>query len=480
MPNYFNIINYNKFLLKNKLGECLLDSQLDKKIVLIVTTLGAFITPFMASAVNVALPSISKEFMVSSVILNWIALSFSLATALFILPFGRLADIVGRKRLLIWGMSVFSLASALCGISFNSAMLIIARALQGVSAATISVTVVSILTSVYSPGERGKVLGLNVTATYTGLSMGPFLGGFLTKYMGWRSLFLIVVPIGAIIVILLFKLKGEWAEAKGEKFDYMGSVIYAAALFGIIGGLSFIHSSLGLVLIVIGAISIIIFGILESKIKEPILDMTLMKGSKVLTMSSLAALINYSATFAISYLLSLYLQYIKGFDSAQAGIILIAQPVVMALFSPIAGKLSDKIEPQKVASIGMALTTVGLGLFTLLSNDTSIIYIISGLLVLGFGFALFSSPNTNAVMSSVEKKYYGVASGILGAARNVGQSLSMGIASFTLTFYMGDAQFATGNNSNFITAVKVTFAILTLLCFMGIFASIARGKINRK
>lgn len=457
-----------------------MDSQLNKKIVLIVTTLGAFITPFMASAVNVALPSISKEFMLSPVILNWIALSFSLATALFILPFGRLADIIGRKRLLIWGMSAFSIASSLCGISFNPAMLIIARALQGVSAATISVTVVSILTSVYSPGERGRVLGLNVTATYTGLSMGPFLGGFLTKYMGWRSLFLIVVPIGVIIVILLFKLKGEWAEAKDEKFDYVGSVIYAVTLLGIIGGLSLIHSPLGLVLIVIGAISIVIFGILESKIKEPILDMALIRGSKVLTMSSLAALINYSATFAISYLLSLYLQYIKGFDSAQAGVILIAQPVVMALFSPIAGRLSDKIEPQKVASIGMALTTVGLGFFTLLSKDTSIIYIISGLMILGFGFALFSSPNTNAVMSSVEKKYYGVASGILGAARNVGQSLSMGIASFTLAFYMGNEQFTTGNNPNFIIAVKVTFAILTLLCFMGIFASIARGKVNRK
>jgi MFS family permease len=188
-----------------------------------------------------------------------------------------LADILGRKKLLLLGMIVFTLASALCGLSINAYMQIGCRVLQGISGATISVTVVSILTSAYSPGERGKVLGLNVAMTYTGLSSGPFIGGILADYLGWRSIFFASGLIGAIVAVLLLNLKQDCAEAKGEKFDYLGSLIYGIALFGI-----------------------------------------------VLTFSSLAALINYSATSAISYLLSLYLQYIKGFSPTQAGFILIA------------------------------------------------------------------------------------------------------------------------------------------------------------
>lgn len=452
-----------------------MDNQLNKKVVLFVTTLGAFIVPFMTSAVNVALPSVSREFAASSVVLNWIALSFSLATAIFILPFGRLADILGRKKLLLLGMSVFTLASVLCGVSMNSPMLITARVLQGISGATISVTVVSILTSVYSPGERGRALGLNVAMTYTGLSSGPFLGGILTKYIGWRSIFFASAIIGAAVVILLFNLKQEWAEAKGERFDRVGSVIYGIALFGIVGGFSLIRSFEGPLLMVLGLVSIVIFGIFESRAKQPILNMNLLKGNRILTFSSLAALINYSATSAISFLLSLYLQYIKGFDPTQAGLILVAQPIVMALFSPVAGRLSDKIEAQKVASIGMAITSAGLAFFIFLNENTGTAYIAAGLLVLGFGFALFSSPNTNAVMSSVEKRYYGITSGILGAARTIGQTLSMGITSLVLAIYMGNAQISS-SHPGFLAAVRVTFIILTVLCIAGIFASIARGK----
>ncbi|MBC8390751.1 MAG: MFS transporter, partial [Actinobacteria bacterium] len=167
----------------------LLEDKLNKKIILFVTTLGAFITPFMVSSINIALPFIGREFSMNTVLLNWVVLSYILALAVFIFPFGRIADIFGRKKLLIYGMAVFTLTSILCGLSFNAVILIASRVLQGISGASISVTVISILTSVYLPGERGKILGLNVAATYAGLSAGPFLGGFLVKYLGWRSIF---------------------------------------------------------------------------------------------------------------------------------------------------------------------------------------------------------------------------------------------------------------------------------------------------
>ena len=453
--------------------------KLNKKVVLFIATLGAFIVPFMVSSINIALPSIGREFAMNTVLLNWVVLSYMLSVAVFILPFGRVADIFGSKRLLLYGMSVYTVASILCGISFNAGMLIASRVLQGISGAMISVTIVSMLSSVYSQGERGRALGINVAATYIGLSSGPFLGGFLTKYLGWRSTFFLVVPIGITIIIILLRLSQDWAEAKGEEFDYKGSVIYGVGLLGVIYGLSLIRSFWGILLIFMGFILMLIFGVYENRVKNPILNMTLIKNNKILTFSSLAALINYSATFVISYLLSLYLQYIKGFDPQQAGLILIAQPLVQALFSPLAGRLSDRIEPQIVASLGMAVTSAGLAFFIFLTENTSIQYLIVALSVVGFGFALFSSPNTNAIMGSVAKKYYGIASGIIGSARSVGQAFSMGITSVVMVFYMGNIQISRSNHPNFLISIKVTFIILTILCFFGIFTSIARGKINK-
>lgn len=448
------------------------------KLILVTTSLGAFIVPFMTSAVNIALPSVSKEFAMNSVMLNWVALVFTLSIAIFILPFGRLADILGRKKLLMLGMTTFALSSVISGLSFKPMMLVSARSLQGISGAAISVTVLSILTSAFPSGSRGKALGLNVAMTYTGLSIGPYLGGLLVKYFGWRSIFFFTALIAMIVAISLFGLKQEWAEARGERFDFIGSVIYGISLLGIISGFSFIRSYWGLILILIGLAAIIAFRFYENKINHPILNMALFKSNRVLTFSSLAALINYSATFALSYLLSLYLQYNIGFDPTKAGLILIAQPVVMTLLSPLAGILSDRIEPQRVASIGMAITTLGLSFFIFLNESTGIPYIIAALMILGFGFALFSSPNTNAIMSSVEKKYYGMTSGILGAARTVGQTLSMGIASLILAVFIGNAQISIENEADLLIAVRVTFTILTVLCFAGIFASVARGKMR--
>ena len=453
-----------------------MEDKSNKKIVLLITTLGAFIVPFMVSSINVALPSISKEFVMNTVLLNWVVLSFMLSIAVFILPFGRVADIFGRKKLLLYGISGYTVASILCGISFDTGMLIASRVLQGISGAIISVTIISMLSSVYFQGERGRALGINVAATYIGLSSGPFLGGFLTKYLGWRSIFFLVVPVGIIIIIILLNLKQDWAEAKGEDFDYKGSIIYGVSLFAVIYGFSLIRSFWGITLILIGFILMIIFGFYENRVKNPILNMTLIKNNKILIFSSLAALINYSATFVVGYLLSLYLQYIKGFDPQQAGLILIAQPLIQALFSPLAGRLSDRIEPQMVASLGMAVTTIGLTFFIFLTENTNVEYIITALLIIGFGFALFSSPNTNAIMGSVAKKYYGVASGVIGSARSVGQTFSMGITSLVMVFYMGNVQISHSNYPNFLISIKATFIILTILCFLGIFASIARGK----
>lgn len=457
----------------------MLDKKLKKKI-LTSCTLGAFISPYMISSINVAIPQLGREFQLSTSTMNWVVLSASLFMAVFMLPFGKLADIYGRKKFLLLGISIFTLASFFCGLSVNIIMLIAFRILQGASAGMISVTSISLLSSVYFREERGRALGINVAATYIGLSSGPFLGGFLTQYLGWRSLFFSVVPLGIILIILLSSFKQDWTDAKGEQFDFKGSLIYSGGLFGVVGGLSLIRYPWGLLMIFSGSILIALFLFYEKRVKNPILDVNLLKNNQVLSFSSLAALINYSATFAIAYLLSLYLQYVKGLDPQQAGLVLISQPLMQALFSPLAGSLSDRVEPQIVASSGMAITTIGLGLLIFLGENSSFQYIIFTLLIVGFGFALFSSPNTNAVMSSVSRRYYGVASGILGSARTAGQALSMAITSLVMVIYMGNISISLDYHPGFLESIKVNFAILTILCFLGIFASIARGKIKVK
>jgi EmrB/QacA subfamily drug resistance transporter len=456
------------------------DVKVDRKIVMLVTAVGAFITPFLSSSVVVGLPSIAHEFSMSSVLLNWVATAYVLAAAIFVVPFGRLADIYGRRRIYFFGILLLTAASILCGISFSPEMLIFSRILQGIGSAMMFGTGVAMLTSVYGAGERGRALGINVAFTYLGLTAGPFLGGILTKQAGWRSIFFSVALLGlAALVTVLVKLRYEWTEVVKEKFDLYGTLIYAIALLGIMLGLSTMENIwLGTLLTLTGIIALVLFVFYESRAKSPVLNIALFKDNRVLLFSALAALINYSATNAISYLLSLYLQYIKAFDPQLTGIFLIAQPAMQVLFSPFAGRVSDRIEPQKVASIGMGITTAGLLLFVFLSEGSDIFFIITGLLLLGFGFALFSSPNTNAMMSSVDKRFYGIASGLMGTARLVGQTLSMAITALVFSIYMGSTQIAQADHADFILSVKSVFIIFTLLCFAGIFASYARGSIH--
>ncbi len=456
-----------------------MDNATNKRSALLVATLASFLTPFMGSSVNIALPSIGKEFAMDAVLLSWVATSYLLAAATFLVPFGRISDIYGRKKIFTYGILIYTISSLFSAISTSGILLISFRVLEGIGSALIFGTGVAILTSVFPVGERGKALGINVAAVYLGLSLGPFLGGLLTQHLSWRSIFLVNVPLGFIIISLLFwKLKGEWAEAKGEKFDFIGSIFYGLTLIAIMYGFSLLPTISGVWLILIGAVGILAFVKWEMKVESPVLDMNLFKNNTVFTFSNLAALINYSATFAVTFLLSLYLQYLKGFDPQTAGLILIAQPVVMTIFSPIAGRLSDKIEPRIVASMGMALTTMGLFLFTFLSEITTLEFIVTSLILLGFGFALFSSPNTNAVMSSVEKRFYGVASGTVGTMRLIGQVLSLGIVMVIFAIYIGRVQITPEYYLLFLESVKIAFIIFTCLCFGGIFASLARGKLR--
>jgi EmrB/QacA subfamily drug resistance transporter len=447
---------------------------------LIAASVAAFLTPFMGSSLNVALPSLGQELGMGAVLLSWTQMSYLLAAAIFLVPLGRISDIYGRKRVFVWGTGLFTAASLLTALAPSSTALILGRVLQGIGSAAIFGTSVAILTSVFPPGERGRVLGINVAVTYSGLSVGPFLGGLMTENLGWRSIFYAMVPLGLVVIAFtLSRLHGEWAEARGEAFDLAGSIVYALALVALMYGLSLLPGVLGAGLFGAGLAGLGIFVAWELRTKAPVLDIHLFAHNRPFAFSNLAALVNYSATSAVTFLLSLYLQYIKALSPEQAGLVLIAQPVVMAVFSPLAGRLSDRIEPRLVASLGMAMTAIGLILLILVSSATPLWAIVARLLLLGLGFGLFSSPNMNAIMGSVERQFYGIASGTLATMRLIGQMLSQGIATLLFALYIGHVEITPPLYPSFLSSARSAFTIFAALCIGGIFASLARGRIHQ-
>jgi len=456
-------------------------NRTSKNVALVICTLSSLISTYMASAVNVALPTINNEFHANTIVLSWVATISLVAVAVFLLPVGRISDIVGIKRILSLGIAVFAVSSIAAALAHSVVMLLVCMVCQGIGRSMIFANGIAMISAVFPAKERGRAIGLNVAAVYIGLSIGPLIGGLLSTHLGWRSIYYAVVPLCLITLLLIYwQIKDDWRAAKGEKFDYSGSFIYGISLVSLMYGFSVLPDTLGFILVAAGILVLVIFFNWENRRPSPILNTAVFRGNRVFVMSNLTALISYSAVYAIIFILSLYLQYIQGFNADKAGLVLLVQPVTQAIVAPFAGRLSDRIEPQIVASVGMGLTFLGLLSLAFLSNTTSIILIIITLIVLGAGFGLFSSPNTNAIMGSVVPKFYGVASASVGTMRNLGQMFSMGITMIVLTLVVGRVEMTPQSYPAFLTATQVAFSIFSILSLVGIFTSLVRGKMREK
>jgi EmrB/QacA subfamily drug resistance transporter len=453
----------------------------DKRIVLVITCMASFITPFLASSVNVALPTINNDFNVpDQALLGWIVTGFLLSAAIFVVPFGRIADIYGRKKIFVMGLSIIAVSSLFCGISNSVQMLIGSRVVEGLGSAMIFGTSIAILTSVFPAQERGKVLGINVAIVYLGLSMGPLLGGIITAYAGWRFIYA-GITIYALLAALLAQrmINCEWRCAQEGRFDIFGTILYTAMLSALMYGLALIPDIKGAYLLGLALATMAVFFQWELRNENPVLKISVFRNNTVFLFSNLAALINYSATAALAFLLSLYLQYMKGYGPEVTGLILIAQPIVQAALSPLAGRLSDRVEPRIVASLGMGLCVVGLTLFAFLTPQTPIETILISLVFMGLGFAFFSSPNVNAIMSSVDKCDFGVASGMVSTMRLIGQLMSLGITMLIFSVIMGHVEIAPGQMDMLMVSIKLSFAVFAGLCVLGTIFSLARGNLGR-
>ncbi len=445
--------------------------------ILLIISITSFMGTFLISSINIALPSIEKSLGMDAVMLSWVVTSFLLSTAMFLLPVGRWGDNSGIGKLYKIGLIIFTLGSIACALAPTGKWLIVARFFQGIGAAFTNTTGQAILVSAFPPQHRGRVIGISVSSVYLGLSFGPFFGGMLTQQLGWHSIFVVSALLGLISTLIAFRFldKDEVQHNKSGNMDFKGLITFMLGLVCLVYGSSQIPDTKGWLIMGGGLLSLVLFWIIETKEKIPVIDTKMYTKNRLFAYSNLAALINYCATAAIVFFLSLYLQKVQQLTPQQAGLILIAQPIMMTVFSPFVGRLSDKFEARYFATIGMAMCSIGLASMAFLTSETPHWIIVAILLWVGLGFALFSSPNMNIIMSSVDRSQYGQASGSAASMRIIGQIISMTIVTLLFAGMFGGNGINEVTNSIFLKAMKWGFLTFAGISLVGIYFSVKRS-----
>jgi EmrB/QacA subfamily drug resistance transporter len=445
--------------------------------VLLVNSMAMWMLAFTTTSINIALPSIQTELNLGAVALGWLPLAYILASAIFLLPLGKIADRFGRRLLYLMGLVIFFISSLALVFADSYVPLVAFRSGQGFGGALMFAGSTAMITLVYPPERRGRAMGINVAVVYLGQTMGPVLGGVIVFNIGWRGLFFIAAGYALINLGLDLWLlrRAEWKDEGTTGFDWPGSMVYAVALAMFLFGLSWLPQVQGLTMIVVGIAGMALFVWWETRARSPIIEVSLFRHNRVFAFSNLAALISYASVWAMSFLMSLYLQYIKGLNAQTAGLVLVVGVAFQALFSLPSGRLSDRVQPRWVASGGMALCTIGLVIFSFLMSDTPYWYIFMGLILLGLGYAFFSTPNQSSIMGSVDRRYVGIAGASVGTMRVVGQAISISLATMVLGIIVGQHEIRPADYPHLLTAIRVSFGMMAVLCVVGIAASLARG-----
>lgn len=442
-----------------------------KKDLLIVGILVSFLTPFVRSSINLALPALAYDFDLSAVSLTWISTIYLLVNAILYIPFGRIGDIYGRKRIFQYGLIIFTISSFISAFSTSGEMFLFTRIFQAIGNAMIFANLNAMISSAFPVNERGRAFGLTSMGVFVGLILGPILGGAITEIVGWRALFYLDTVIGIVAAYAITRFKHDWVDAEGEKLDILGSFLLGISLIFIIYGFSDPTNSYSLFLIIAGIIGLSVFYLVEKRVAFPLINLGLFK-SKSFTFGNITAFINYGAFVSVGFILTLYLQYLKGYSPFTAGLIVSIQSIMMVIVSPFAGRLSDKIDPRNVSTAGMVLTTIGVALMTLIDYENATYLGGVSLIIFGAGIGLFYSSNTKVVMSAVDKKYFGIASATLSNVRSMGQIFGMGIVMLIISTILGNAQIMPSNYPELFISIKIALVAIAALSAFGIFTSI--------
>lgn len=449
-----------------------------KNLILLICTVLSFFTVFAVNAVNIVIPTIASEFHMSNIVQNWVTIIFLLVVAVLSIPAGQISGKHGLKKVTIISIILFIVISIVNVCVTSQEQFLACRFILGIALSFINVTSMAMIVSAFPPQERGKALGINITGVYVGLSLSPVLGGILNYNLGWRSVVLFGVPfLFVILALLLTRIDEEWISFENVSLDLKGSFTYAVGMVLFMYGFTILNTQLGIILTILGVIILVVFGLIELRQANPVFDIRFFKNHKFLS-ANFASLCAYLATYAVTTILNYHLQYIKGFDSQTAGIILLVAPLCQVVLAPIAGRLSDRFVPQILAAIGMGLGTVSLFLFSSLNAGTSMEFLIVAMVIYGVAFGLFSPPNTNVIMGSVPPKDTSAASAAVATMRSVGQAMSMGILTLVFAFIMGDVPIIAEYYPLLITSCQITCVICVVLCIASVFASLVGMKSN--
>ena len=427
---------------------------LEKSVILLAAVV-SFVTAFLAN-ISVALPLIARELSMSNIVQNWVATIFLLAIAALSIPLGKYTSKYGLKRSLFIGIIVTMVGVIISCFSFTSELLLFSRVVQGIGTAFINV--------------RGQALGLNIAGVYIGLSSAPVIGGIVIYWLGWQSIFYCMLPFLIFAAYLCYELKDEWTMYDGT-IDKFGSIVYMLGILLFVYGFTVINTGLGKLLLLVGLALLICFAYIELRVDNPVFEVRLFKNARF-SSSNLASLISYLATFVITYIVTYHFQYIMGLDSQISGLLLIVTPVMMAILAPISGRISDKIDPQKLAAIGMGFVTVAILILCFLNESTPLYLIIIAMFLQGIGYGLFSTPNTNAIMSSVPKEETGTASASLAAMRVIGQTLSIGLLTVIFAYIMGNVPIVPEYYPLLMESSRISCIISAILCVIAVCASL--------
>jgi len=450
-----------------------------QRMALAVAVLSSFINPFMGASINVALKALASDLALDAVMLGWVQTAFLVASAAVLVPAGRFSDIYGRRRVFLVGTGLFTAASLVAGVAQGPMSFLAARGLQGVGSAMMVANAVSILVSIFPPKKRGRVIGLAVASVYAGLALGPALGGLLTSHVSWRVIFLAAVPLGLAVLWLTGKhLRGEWADAAGERFDWRGAAIYALSVPAVMAGASFLPSPLGVALLLGGAAGIGLFVVLALRSPSPLYPVRELGRNRMFGLSNLVSLLGYGSSYAVPFLISLYLQHLHGLSASAAGLVMIAQPACMALVTPLAGRFADRWEPRVLVSVGLLLHAGGVLSLSRLGPSSSLWQVGALLALVGVGLALFTSPNMSAIVGSVQRRSYGVATASAGTMRLLGQSLGMATTTLLAALLIGRVQLGPAQHEALLHTLRVGFTVFGGVALLDVGLSLSRGRLH--
>jgi EmrB/QacA subfamily drug resistance transporter len=406
--------------------------------VLLAIGVGTFMAALDGSVVNVVLPLLRHDLNTSVAGIEWVMTIYLLVVSGLLLGVGRAGDLRGHRRIYLAGFVLFVIASALCGMAPTLGALVAVRALQAVGAAMLFANSPAILTKAFPAEQRGRALGAQATMTYLGLTAGPSLGGWLAQQLGWRSVFYINVPVGLVAIALTLRVvDDDRPHAVAEPFDFAGAALFTSGLVALLVALNQGHSwgwgAARTVALLLGAVLLLVtFVRVERRRASPMLDLSLFR-TRLFATATMTAVLNYVCVYSVLFVLPFLLVQGRGLDTQHAGLVLTAQPLVMAAVAPVSGALSDRIGSRVLATAGMLALSAGLLLLAWLAPHGSLGQLAAALALVGLGVGLFASPNNSALMGAAPRHRQGIAAGVLATARNMGMALGVGLAGAVFT-----------------------------------------------